>query len=216
MKTVCFNRFEQSLRAEAQKTLASTTATIAEKKYGRRVLHNTLAEARARFLLGKARKALGPKPAAPGPELDAWRDGLKRLKCEQILDDPGSTLQQVRLAERTLEELRKKELLRGSYTPARKPERPSPETKPEPRVPVAETNRPPEEQAAIDRFFAEGEPPAITQGEPRIVPTGPLRSEPQAQPLFCEVHQTPLSICCCTNTEICALCLIARKNCGHR
>jgi hypothetical protein len=148
--------------------------------------------------------------------LDAWRSGLKRIKAELVLDDPSSSLAQVRLAERTLKEIEQQERLRGiapSVHAPRNAKPESPDTKPEPRAPVTDTNRSIEEQAAIDRFFAEGEPQTE---KTRIVPAGPLRPAPPNSSLFCEVHRGPLSICACANNEICPLCLISRQNCGHR
>jgi hypothetical protein len=71
------------------------------------------------------------------------------------------------------------------------------DAKPAPRA-GAEAQRPADEQAAIDRFFAEGEPAA--QEEPRIVPDGPLRSAPQVP----------------QNNEICPQCLIRKDLCGHK
>jgi hypothetical protein len=210
-KLVRFTKFEIQLREAAEKTLADATSSIGEKRHARRVLHDTLHEAQGRLLRKRAKDALGPRPAG-GPELEAWRSGLKRIKAELVLDDPSSSLAQVRLAERTLKEIEQRERLRGIAPAVHAPRNAkldSSDAKPASPAPVADTSRSSEEQAAIDRFFAEGEPP--TQEEPRIVPNGP----PNAQ-LFCDVHQTPLSTCGCANNEICPQCLIPRKNCGHR
>ena len=218
-KLVRFTKFEIQLRDAAEKTLADASSSIAEKRHARRVLHDTLHEAQGRLLRKRAKDALGPKPAG-GPELEAWRNGLKRIKAELVLDDPSSSLAQVRLAERTLKEIEQQERLRGIAPVVHAPRNPKPDSpNAKPQIPVTETNRPPEEQAAIDRFFAEGEPakgepPA--QEKPRIVHDGPPRPAPSNTQLYCEVHQGPLSICGCANNEICPLCLIPRRNCGHR
>lgn len=220
-KLVRFTRFEIQLRDAAEKTLADATSSIAEKRHARRVLHDTLHEAQGRLLRKRAKDALGPRPAG-GPELEAWRSGLKRIKAELVLDDPSSSLAQVRLAERTLKDIEQQERLRGIAPTLHAPRNGKPDLPDaKPHVPVTETNRPPEEQAAIDRFFAEGES-SSAKGEPpaqektRIVPHGPLRPAPSNTQLYCEVHQGPLSICGCANNEICPLCLIPRRNCGHR
>jgi hypothetical protein len=213
-KLVRFTKFEIQLREAAEKTLADATSSIGEKRHARRVLHDTLHEAQGRLLRKRAKDALGPRPAG-GPELEAWRSGLKRIKAELVLDDPSSSLAQVRLAERTLKEIEQQERLRGIASAVHGPRNAkldSPETALAPHAPEAEPNRSIEEQQAIDRFFGEGESPA--QGEPRIVPDGPLRSEPLNRQLSCEVHQTSLSICGCN--EVCPLCLQPRQICGHK
>jgi hypothetical protein len=212
-KLVRFTKFEIQLRDAAEKTLADATSSIAEKRHARRVLHDTLHEAQGRLLRKRAKDALGPRPVG-GPELEAWRSGLKRIKAELVLDDPSSSLAQVRLAERTLKEIEQQERLRGIAPAVRVPRNARPDSPDAKSIPVAEPNRSSEEQAAIDRFFGEGDSPEAKQGEPRTVPTGPLRPAPPAPQLFCEVHETPLSICGCN--EICPLCLQPRQVCGHK
>jgi len=221
MKTVCFNKFEGSLRDEAHRVIIDRAAPSVEKHRAREVMRDTLASARERFLRLKARKELGPAPEGKSFSTEeefivarsAYRDGLDRLAAEEVLDSPASPLGKRHLAKKILREIEQRARLRGAVPVPRKPERDYQLATPEPQAPVADTNRSLEEQAAIDRFFAEGEPP---QREPRIVPNGPLRPAPPNTQLFCEVHQTPLSTCGCANNEICPQCLISRKNCGHR
>jgi hypothetical protein len=111
---VRFTKFELELREAASKTLADPAANIAEERHARRVLGDTLSEAQGRHVMAKTRKVLGPKPTEPGPTLDAWRDELKRIKANAILDDPRSSLAQTRLAERTLKEIEIRERQRGA------------------------------------------------------------------------------------------------------
>ena len=219
-KLVRFTKFEIQLRDAAEKTLADALSSIAEKRHARRVLHDTLHEAQGRLLRKRAKDALGPRPAG-GPELDAWRNGLKRIKAELVLDDPSSSLAQVRLAERALKDIEQQERLRGIAPTVHVPRNAKHDSLDAKPAPVAETQRSADEQAAIDRFFAEGEPSSAkgeppAQEKPRIVPDGPLRPAPPNAQLFCEVHQAPLSICGCNITEVCSLCLIPRRNCGHK
>jgi hypothetical protein len=213
-KLVRFTRFEIQLRTAAEKTLADAISSIAEKRHARRVLHDTLHEAQGRLLRKRAKDALGRRPTG-GPELETWRNGLKRIKAELVLDDPSSSLAQVRLAERTLKEVEQQERLRGIAPVVHGPRNARPEprdAKPEPRA-GAEPQRSAEEQEAFDRFLADGEP-ASEKGKPRHEPAAIHATPPNAQ-FSCEVHEAPFSICGCINNEICPLCLIPRQNCGH-
>jgi hypothetical protein len=215
-KLVRFTKFEIQLRGAAEKTLADVTSSIAEKRHARRVLADTLHEAQGRLLRKRAKDALGPRPAG-GPELEAWRSGLKRIKAELVLDDTSSSLAQVRLAERTLKEIEQQERLRGNASTlhgSRSAKRETQDAQPEPRAPLTDTSRSIEEERAIERFFdgvTTGPKPQKQESDPPA-----SRPAPPVPQLFCEVHETPLSICGCANSEICPLCLISRQNCGHK
>lgn len=130
-KLVRFTSFETQLRTAAEKALFDATSSIAERRHARRVLADTLHEAQGRLVRKRAKDALRPRPAG-GPELEVWRSGLKRIKAELVLDDPSSSLAQVRLAERTLKEIEQQERLRGIAPRNNKTD--SPEAKPEPRT----------------------------------------------------------------------------------
>jgi hypothetical protein len=203
---VRFTKFELELREAASKTLASDTANIAEKRHARRVLSDTLAEAQGRHVMAKVRQALGPKPTKPGPELDAWRDALKRIKAEAILDDTRSSLAQTRLADRTLKEIEQRERLRGSVPVARK--RKAEEQRLMPTQVGADDDINPD----VRRFF-DGELETKTTIAPQPEAEKP-RPAPQAVKLYCEIHAGPIEICGCN--EVCPLCLQQRKICGHK
>jgi hypothetical protein len=205
---VRFNKFETELRESAQKTLANPGATPAEKRFARTVLNTSFEEARSRLLLNKAKRALGPKPQAPGRELDAWRDGLTRLKCELILDTPGSSLAQTRMAERTLKEIAARERQR----PQREPNRP----KSEPRAPRPAKDEPLD--PAVAAFFAglSAETEKVTEvqpeGEPApLVPTS--IAGPAAVERYCGVHQVSFAVCHCDDKGVCPLCLVPKGVC---
>jgi len=222
---VRFSKFEIQVRTAAEKVLTDHAASAGDKRQARRDMHDTLRAAQQRHLVKRAKDALGPQPkredfateAEYVQAREAYRTGLDKIACDEILDNPNP-LPKRNLARRVLADIERKERLSG-IAPAVAPKRERDKhAAPEPPIPVTETStsRSLEEQAAIDRFFGKGQSPEAKQGEPRIVPNGPLRPEPPNPQLFCEVHQTTLSICGCTNNEICPLCLIARKNCGHR
>jgi hypothetical protein len=195
---VRFTKFELELREAAGKTLASDTANIAEKRHARRVLSDTLAEAQGRHVMAKARKVLGPKPCEPGPALDAWRDELKRIKADAILDDPRSSLAQTRLAERTLKDIEVRERQRG----------------PAPRKRKAEELQPPADDISPDvrRFFdGELETKTTIAPQPEAEKPRPAPREPQ---VYCDIHEGPIEVCKCN--EVCPLCLVERRSCGHR
>jgi hypothetical protein len=218
---VRFNKFEIQLRTAAEKILADPAATVANKRQARRDMHDALRAAQQRHLVKRAKDALGPQPKREDFATEAeyvqaresYRTGLDKIACDEILDNPNP-LPKRNLARRVLADIERKERLTGIAPAVHAPRNAKPaDAKPASPVPQAEPQRPAEEQAAIDRFFGEGE---SSQAEPRIVPNGPLRPQPPNTPLFCEVHQGPLSICGCANNEICSQCLIPRKNCGHR
>jgi hypothetical protein len=194
-----FNKFEETLREAARQTLANPGASPVEKRFARTVLNQTLEEARGRFLHRKAKAVLGPKPAAPGPALDAWRDGLKRLKCEEILDDPGSSLAHVRMAERTLKEIEARERQRGAAItwPEVSKKRPAREEKGQPPPD-------PNAQAFLDTLAGRGEPPA-PQSAPRVAEAEAVKTVapnlgPGAEDAYLD--------------QVCPLCLIARRICS--
>jgi len=218
---VRFNKFEIQVRTAAEKILADPAAAVADKRQARRDMHDTLRAAQQRHLVKRAKDALGPQPKRENfateaeyvQAREAYRTGLDKIACDEILDNPNP-LPKRNLARRVLADIERKERLSGIASAGHAARNAKPaDTKPALSVPQADTNRSSEEQQAIDRFFSAGESP---QGEPRIVPNGPLRPEPPNTQLFCEVHEGPLSICGCANNEICPLCLIPRKNCGHR
>jgi hypothetical protein len=220
MKTVCFNKFEKSLRDEAHRVITDPAAPSVEKHRAREVMRDTLTSARERFLRLKARKELGPAPERKTFSTEqefivarsVYRDGLDRLAAEEVLDSPASPLGKRHLAKKILREIEQRERLRGAVPVPRKPERDNQFTTPAPQAPEADTTRSPEERAAIEKFFGNVAAGANQQAQESDAPV--TRPEPQTPQLFCEVHQTLLSICGCN--EVCPLCLQPRQLCGHK
>jgi hypothetical protein len=128
---VRFRQIEVQLREAAEKTLADPAATLVEKREARRTLHETLLEAQRRQRVKKAKDVLGPQPRrqdfASEVEFistrDAYRIGLDRLACEEILDSPAP-LGKRNLARRTLDAIERQERQRGMPPAPRKPETP--------------------------------------------------------------------------------------------
>lgn len=182
---VRFSKFEIQVRTAAEKVLTDHAASAGDKRQARRDMHDTLRAAQQRHLVKRAKDALGPQPkredfateAEYVQAREAYRTGLDRIACDEILDSPNP-LPKRNLARRVLADIERKERLSGIAPSLHAPRNAKPESrdaKPASPAPQAEPQRRDDEQAAIDRFFGGGE---SSQRESRIVQDGPLRPEP--------------------------------------
>ena len=213
---VRFRQIEVQLREAAERTLADPAATLVAKREARRTLHETLIEAQRRRRAKNAKDALGPQPRrqdfATEEEFvrarDAYRTGLDRLACEEILDTPNP-LGKRNLARRTLDAIERQERLSGTPPAPRKRE--AADSEPRAPRPVPDDGLSPD----VANFFAglaDDGNPDVSRSADTSGPRAP-QPAPQAAQLHCEKHTCPIKICGC-NT-ICPKCLLERRICGH-
>jgi len=95
---------------DAEKTLCDRTASSSDKWAAREILKRW----RERQTRRNALRKLGPKPdaqnfateAAFTEALNKWRDAVRLLRCEAVLDDPASSLEAAERAAAQIEKIK--------------------------------------------------------------------------------------------------------------